>query len=61
MASHDRAGYRQTMGHLHLGFSEADLARFAKGSGFRVARHARLRPDTAGKGPGLFAALLVRG
>ena len=60
MASHDRAGYQQTMGHRHLGFSEADLRRFAKGSGFELRRHARLRPDTSGKGPGLFAALLVR-
>ena len=61
MATHDRDGYRQTMGHRHLGFSEADLARISAGSGLRVARHARLRPDPAGKGPGLFAALLVRG
>jgi ArsR family transcriptional regulator len=60
MASHDRASYRQTMGHRHLGFSEAELTKFAKGSGFRLARHARLRPDTAGKGPGLFSALFVR-
>jgi hypothetical protein len=48
------------MGHRHLGFSEAELVRFAKGSGFRLARHARLRPDTARKGPGLFAALFAR-
>jgi hypothetical protein len=60
MASHDRSGYQQTMGHRHLGFSDADLAGFAAGSGFAVRRHVRLRPDTAGKGPGLFAALLVR-
>ena len=60
MASHDRSGYQQTMGHRHLGFSEADVAGFASGSGFSVRRHVRLRPDTSGKGPGLFAALLVR-
>ena len=60
MASHDRSGYQQTMGHRHLGFSEADMACFAAGSGFAVRRHVRLRPDTSGKGPGLFAALLVR-
>jgi ArsR family transcriptional regulator len=60
MASHDRSGYQQTMGHRHLGFSEAEMAGFAAGSGFAVRRHVRLRPDTSGKGPGLFAALLVR-
>ena len=60
MASHDRDGYRQTMGHRHLGFSEADIGRHARGTGFRLARHVRLRPDTSGKGPGLFAASLVR-
>ena len=60
MASHDRSGYQQTMGHRHLGFSEAEMAGFAAGSGFTVRRHVRLRPDTSGKGPGLFAALLVR-
>lgn len=60
MASHDRDGYRQTMGHRHLGFSEADIVRHACGTGFRLGRHVRLRPDTAGKGPGLFAAALVR-
>ena len=61
MASHDRAGYQQTMGHRHLGFSEADLVAFAAGTGFTLRRHVRLRPDTSGKGPGLFAALFVRG
>jgi hypothetical protein len=61
MARHDRAGYQQTMGHRHLGFSEEDLRRFADGSGFTLQRHVRLRPDTSGKGPGLFAALYRRG
>ena len=60
MASHDRSGYQQTMGHRHLGFSEQDLQGFARGSGFALRRHTRLRPDTSGKGPGLFAALFVR-
>ena len=60
MASHDRSGYQQTMGHRHLGFSEQDLQGFARGSGFTLRRHTRLRPDTSGKGPGLFAALFVR-
>lgn len=60
MVRHDRTGYQQTMGHRHLGFSEADLRSWAKPAGLALARHVRLRPDTAGKGPGLFAALYVR-
>lgn len=61
MCRHDRIAYRQSMGHLHLGFSEEELARFVEGSGFRMRRYRRLRPDTHGKGPVLFAATLGRG
>ncbi|MBU3684594.1 MAG: metalloregulator ArsR/SmtB family transcription factor [Phycisphaerales bacterium] len=60
MVRHDRAGYQQSMGHRHLGFSEEDLARHAQGSGLALRRFVRLRPDMAARGPGLFAALLVR-
>ncbi len=60
MVKHDRAAYQQSMGHRHLGFSEDELARFARGSGFSLRRFTRLRPDTHAKGPGLFAALFVR-
>jgi ArsR family transcriptional regulator len=60
MAKHDRAAYQQSMGHRHLGFSEDELARFARGSGFSLRRFTRLRPDTHAKGPGVFAALFVR-
>ncbi len=60
MVKHDRAAYQQSMGHRHLGFSEDELARFARGSGFSLRRFTRLRPDTHAKGPGVFAALFVR-
>ena len=60
MVKHDRAAYQQSMGHRHLGFTEDELARFARGSGLSLRRFARLRPDTHAKGPGLFAALFVR-
>jgi ArsR family transcriptional regulator len=60
MVRHDRAGYQQSMGHRHLGFSEEDLVRHAQGSGLSLRRFVRLRPDMAAKGPGLFAALFVR-
>lgn len=59
MVSHDRTSYQHTMGHRHLGFSEAELRALAAKSGMRLARYTRLRPDTEGKGPGLFAALLT--
>lgn len=60
MVRHDRAGYQQSMGHRHLGFSEEDLVLHAQGSGLSLRRFVRLRPDMAAKGPGLFAALFVR-
>ncbi len=60
MVRHDRASYQQTMGHRHLGFTDADLRATARGTGFALARYVRLRPDTGGKGPGLFSAVFVR-
>ncbi|MBL9141723.1 MAG: metalloregulator ArsR/SmtB family transcription factor [Phycisphaerae bacterium] len=59
MVSHDRSSYQHTMGHRHLGFSESDLRGLAKQAGLRLVRYTRLRPDTEGKGPGLFSALLM--
>lgn len=61
MVRHDRTSYQQTMGHRHLGFTEADLRAHARATGLSLARYVRLRPDTQGKGPGLFSALFVRG
>jgi ArsR family transcriptional regulator len=60
MVRHDRTSYQHTMGHRHLGFSEGQLRELASGAGLRLSRYTRLRPDTGGKGPGLFAALLER-
>lgn len=61
MVQHDRTSYQHTMGHRHLGFSEAALRQMASEAGLSLARYTRLRPDTEGKGPGLFAALFERG
>ncbi len=58
MVAHDREMYRHTMGHLHLGFDEKDLRRWAQGAGLGTIRVRRLRPDTESKGPGLFVATL---
>ncbi len=57
---HDREAYARTMGHQHLGFSEADARSWARAGGLQLLRWVRLRPDPAGKGPALFSALLSR-
>lgn len=61
MVRHDRTSYQHTMGHRHLGFAESELRDLARGAGLKLARYTRLRPDTQGKGPGLFTALVERG
>ena len=60
MTRHDREEYRHTMGHRHLGFSEKDVRAWAKEAPIGQARFRSLRPNTSGKGPGLFAATLRR-
>ncbi|HMN95551.1 MAG TPA: metalloregulator ArsR/SmtB family transcription factor [Phycisphaerales bacterium] len=58
MVAHDRAAWRHSMGHVHLGFAEDDLGRWTARSDLRLLRCRRLRPDAEAKGPGLLAALL---
>jgi SAM-dependent methyltransferase len=58
MTAHDREAYRHTMGHQHLGFDRRAIERWAKAAGFGDLRYRRLRPDTEGKGPGLFVATM---
>lgn len=55
MVAHDRAEFRHTMGHRHLGFTE-EQARAWADAGLVNERYVRLRPDTAARGPGLFVA-----
>jgi ArsR family transcriptional regulator len=60
MLPHDRDEYRSQMGHLWLGFAEADILRILRDSGFD---HIRMRPlpaDPKARGPALFAARAVR-
>jgi ArsR family transcriptional regulator len=54
MREHDREEYRETMGHVWLGFSEEDMRTRALDAGFRSYRHAELRPDPEATGPRLF-------
>lgn len=58
MVEHDRESYRDTMGHVHLGFSEADAKGWCKGPGLEFVAMQRLRPAPDASGPALFVATM---
>ena len=58
MVEHQRDAYRDTMGHVHLGFSEEDLRGWANASGGQLSTFQRLRSDSGSTGPALFVARL---
>lgn len=58
MVEHDREEYRDTMGHQHLGFSEAAVAGFAEAAGLAVRSWRVLPPDPQAQGPALFVAVI---
>ena len=60
MMSHERTDYRDTMGHLHLGFTAEELETLADGAGLMMQRYIALSPDPEASGPPLFVARLVR-
>lgn len=60
MVEHDREDFRDTMGHRHLGFSEATVATLAQGAGLALRSWRVLPPDPAAQGPGLFVAVIGR-
>jgi len=60
MLPHDREDYRQTMGHVWLGFDERQVARTLGEAGFGVPRWHALPPDPRAKGPTLFVARAER-
>lgn len=60
MLPHDRDEYRTQMGHLWLGFAEADVLQALRGAGLAHARMLPLPADPKAKGPALFAARAVR-
>jgi SAM-dependent methyltransferase len=60
MQPHEREEYQQQMGHVWLGFSEKQIARYLTGAGFDDVR---VRPLPAGpdaQGPALFAAVATK-
>ncbi|MDP7070757.1 MAG: ArsR family transcriptional regulator [Phycisphaerales bacterium] len=60
MARHERSEYRDTMGHLHLGFGESEVTAWCRDAGLSDARYALLPPDPDALGPGLFVATATR-
>lgn len=57
---HERVEYRDTMGHIWLGFSEEQVAEWAAAAGLERLRFRPLQPEPACKGPDLFAATAER-
>ena len=58
MLPHDRAEYRQTMGHVWLGFEAEQVMRWGADAGFASVRHHALPAAAQAKGPTLFTAVL---
>ncbi|MCC6847812.1 MAG: metalloregulator ArsR/SmtB family transcription factor [Deltaproteobacteria bacterium] len=60
MMPHDREAYRHQMGHVWLGFSEAEIQRYLADAGFTAGRIHVLSPDPSAQGPTLFAVAATR-
>lgn len=60
MLPHDREQYRQQMGHVWLGFSEAQMQAYLDEAGFAGALVRPLAPDPTAKGPAMFVATAAR-
>jgi ubiquinone/menaquinone biosynthesis C-methylase UbiE len=56
MMPHDRQDYRQSMGHLWLGFAEEQLGTWLWDAGFAQFRYRPLPVDSEAKGPATFVA-----
>ncbi|MBT4768451.1 MAG: methyltransferase domain-containing protein [Phycisphaerae bacterium] len=56
MVQHDRSEYRDTMGHLHLGFTTTIVRSWTAAAELDNTCVTLLRPDPEAQGPGLFAA-----
>ncbi len=59
MVGHDRAEYRRTMGHVHLGFEDAAVKEMAAQAGLHITRSRVLTPQAGATGPALFLARMV--
>jgi ArsR family transcriptional regulator len=61
MIPHDRAEYRQQMGHQWLGFPAREVEGWLERAGFQAVRYRQLAPDPEARGPILFVASAARG
>lgn len=61
MIAHDRGEYRQSMGHVHLGFDKPRLIESLSQTGFRQVRWRTLPADMTAKGPALFLVDAIAG
>jgi len=60
MLPHEREEYRQTMGHVWMGFSEKQMTQWLHATGFKDVRWRALPPERKAKGPSLFVATARR-
>src|SRR5262249_39841475 len=56
MLPHEREEYRQTMGHVWLGFTEKQMKQWMHTAGFKNIRWRVLPPESKAKGPSMFVA-----
>ncbi|MEM8757879.1 MAG: class I SAM-dependent methyltransferase, partial [Planctomycetota bacterium] len=56
MLAHDRDEYKRTMGHIHLGFTPAQIESMLTQAGFGAISCRELPTSSKTKGPGLFVA-----
>ncbi len=61
MLPHEREEYRQTMGHVWLGFMEKQMTQWLHHAGLKEVRWHALPPEAKAKGPSLFVATARRG
>jgi len=60
MLPHEHEEYRQTMGHVWLGFSEKQMTGWLHAAGFKEVRWHTMFPESKAKGPSLFVATARR-
>jgi SAM-dependent methyltransferase len=61
MAAHNRAEYREQMGHMWQGFTEPQLGGWLEEAGFTGVRWQALDPEARARGPLLFAVSATKG
>jgi hypothetical protein len=60
MLPHEHEEYRQTMGHVWLGFDEKQMTQWLHAADFKDIRWRILPPESRTKGPSLFVATARR-